>query len=143
MKWWDQMPQLFLSILPSLFLSQNLLQCGITLVLICSFVDYLTSLGEKMPLQGKLLLISVYLPDINDIYNLYYELHTVISVHVCELLSHVRLYDPINCSPPGSSLLEISQTRTLVWVTIPFSRRSPQPREQTQVSHVAGRIFTV
>ena len=45
-----------------------------------------------MPLQGKLLLISVYLPDINDTYNLYYELHTVISVCVCESLSHVRLF---------------------------------------------------
>ena len=37
-----------------------------------------------MTLQDKLLLIiSVYLPDINDIYNLYYELHAVISVCVC------------------------------------------------------------
>ena len=75
---------LLLSTLPPLLLSQNLLQCGIILVLICSLVDYLTSLGKKMTLQGKLsLIISVYLPDINDIYNLYYELHAVISVCVC------------------------------------------------------------
>ena len=29
------------------------------------------------------------------------------------------------------------------WVAIPFSRGSSQPRDQTQVSHIAGRFFTV
>ena len=28
------------------------------------------------------------------------------------------------------------------WVAIPFSRGSSQPRNQTQVSHIAGRCFT-
>ena len=28
------------------------------------------------------------------------------------------------------------------WVTLPFSRRSSQPRYQTQVSHIAGGFFT-
>ena len=36
-----------------------------------------------------------------------------------------------------------SQARTLEWVTIPFSRRSSQPRDWTQVSHPAGRFFTI
>ena len=35
----------------------------------------------------------------------------------------------------------ILQARTLVWVTFPFSRRSSQPRDQTKVSHIAGRFF--
>ena len=36
----------------------------------------------------------------------------------------------------------ILQARILEWVAIPFSRRSSQPRDQTQVSHMAGRFFT-
>ena len=36
----------------------------------------------------------------------------------------------------------ILQSRILEWVAIPFSRRSYEPRDQTQVSHIAGRFFT-
>ena len=32
--------------------------------------------------------------------------------------------------------------RILEWVAIPFSRESSQPRDQTQVSHTAGRFLT-
>ena len=36
------------------------------------------------------------------------------------------------------------QTRILEWIAFPFSRRSPQPNNQTQaqVSHIAGGFFT-
>ena len=36
----------------------------------------------------------------------------------------------------------ILQTRILEWVGIPFLRGSSQPRDQTQVSRIAGRFFT-
>ena len=36
----------------------------------------------------------------------------------------------------------ILQVRTLEWVAFPFSRGSSQPRDGTQVSHIAGRFFT-
>ena len=36
----------------------------------------------------------------------------------------------------------ISQSRLLEWFAISFSRASSQPRDQTQVSHIAGRFFT-
>ena len=36
----------------------------------------------------------------------------------------------------------ILQARTLEWVAIPFSRGSSQPRDWTQVSHIACRLFT-
>ena len=36
----------------------------------------------------------------------------------------------------------ILQARMLEWVAFPFSRGSSQPRDQTQVSHIAGRFFT-
>ena len=53
------------------------------------------------------------------------------------------LCDPMDCSPPGSSVHGDSQARILEWVAMPFSRGSTQPRDQTQVSHIAGRLFTV
>ena len=45
-------------------------------------------------------------------------------------------------SPPGSSVHEILQGRILEWVAIPFSRRASWPRDQIQVSCIAGRFFT-
>ena len=46
-------------------------------------------------------------------------------------------------SQPGSSVHGILQARTLEWVAIPFSRGSSWPRDQTQVSWIAGRIYTI
>jgi len=48
-------------------------------------------------------------------------------------LSHVLLCDPMDCSPPGSSVHGISQKRVLEWVAISFSNGSSQPRDRTQV----------
>ena len=36
----------------------------------------------------------------------------------------------------------ILQARILEWVPIPFSRGSLQPRDQAQVSHIAGGFLT-
>ena len=52
------------------------------------------------------------------------------------------LYDPMDCSPPGSSIHGIIPKRTLEWVAIPFSRGSSRPRVGTRVSWIAGRFFT-
>ena len=52
------------------------------------------------------------------------------------------LCDPMDCSPPGSSVHEIFQARILEWVAISFSRGSSQPRDWTRVSCTAGRFFT-
>ena len=49
----------------------------------------------------------------------------------------------MDCSPPGSSVHGIFQARVLEWVAISFSRGSSQPRDWTQVCHIAGRRFTV
>ena len=50
--------------------------------------------------------------------------------------------DPMDCSPPGSSVHEIFQARILEWVAISFSRGSSQPRDRTRVSRTAGGFFT-
>ena len=53
------------------------------------------------------------------------------------------LCDPVDCSPPSSSVHGILQARILEGVAISFSRGSSQPRDWTQVSCIAGRFFTI
>jgi len=47
------------------------------------------------------------------------------------------------CSPPGSSVHEISQEKIMEWVSIPFSKGSSWPRDWTQISHPVGRFFSL
>ena len=53
------------------------------------------------------------------------------------------LCNPVDCSLPGSSVHAIFQARILEWVAVSFSRGSSQLRDQTQVSCIVGRHFTV
>ena len=49
------------------------------------------------------------------------------------------LCDPMDCSPPGSSVHGILQARLLEWVAMSFSRESSWFRDQAWVSCIAGR----
>ena len=55
----------------------------------------------------------------------------------------LTLYNPKNCSLPGSSVHGIFQARILEWVPISFSTGSSQTRDQTWVSCTAGSCFTI
>ena len=59
------------------------------------------------------------------------------------LQSGPTLCDPMDCTPPGSSVHGILQARLLEWVAILFSSGSSWPRDWTQVSPIAGRFFTI
>ena len=50
--------------------------------------------------------------------------------------SCLTLFDPMDL------VHGILQVRVLEWVVFAFSRGSSQSRDQTQVSHIAGRFFT-
>ena len=55
------------------------------------------------------------------------------------------LCNPIDCSPPGSSVYGIFQARILEWVAISYSRGLLNPRIETQSLGspvLAGRFFT-
>ena len=71
--------------------------------------------------------VSVFLNSVADFYSL--------KVKVAQ--SCPTLCDPMDCTVHG-----ILQARILEWVTIPFSKGSSQPRDQTQVSLILGRFFT-
>ena len=73
-------------------------------------------------------------------------LHSLVRSHfilvcVCVLAKWLQscliLWDPMNCSPPGSSVHGILQKRMLESVAMAFSRRSSQPRHWTHVSYVS------
>ena len=53
------------------------------------------------------------------------------------LLSCLTLCDPMDLSPPGSSVNGILQARILEWVAMPSSRRSSELRDRTRVSYVS------
>ena len=57
--------------------------------------------------------------------------------------SCLTLCNPMDCSLPASSIHEIFQARILESVAISFSRGSFQPRDQTPISHTAGRLFAI
>ena len=66
-------------------------------------------------------------------------------VHAKSLQLCPALCNPMEYSPPRSSVHGILQARILEWVAIPCLRGSFRPRDQTQVSCVsciASRLFT-
>ena len=69
------------------------------------------------------------------------------ALYVCKVkvksLSPVQLCNPMDCSPPGSSIHRIFQARVLECVAISFSRGSSQLRDWTQVSCITGRHFNI
>ena len=64
------------------------------------------------------------------------------SAAAMSLQSCPALCNPKSCSLPGSSVHRILQARTLEWVAMPSFRGSSGPRDQTQVSCIAGRFST-
>ena len=73
----------------------------------------------------------------------WFEWTECIYTYICCLVakSCPTLCDPMDCSPPGSSVRGISQVRTLEWIAISFCRGSSQPRDQTLTSCISKRIL--
>ena len=65
---------------------------------------------------------------------------SIFGSEVAQLCS--TLFDPVDCSLPGSSVHGILQARILEWVTISFSRGSSRPRDRTRVSCIGGDALT-
>ena len=68
--------------------------------------------------------------------------HAFMCVFGQSLQSCLTLCDPMDCSPPGSSVDGILQARILEWVAMPSSRGSSWPRDLNHVSCFAGKFFT-
>ena len=75
---------------------------------------------------------------------LYFHMYKYVYIFekIVKSLSRVRLFPTpwtVVCQAPLST--GIIQAGILEWVAIFFFRRSSQPRDQTQVSHIAGRLL--
>ena len=67
------------------------------------------------------------------------------SACVCVLITQ-SCWAPCNlmvCSSSGSSVCGFLQARILEWFAISFSKGSSRPRDQTLVSCISGRFFTI
>ena len=73
---------------------------------------------------------------LEKIVKFYMELPSVLS---CVVMSDS--VTPVDCSPPGSSVHGIFQTRILEWTAIFSSRESSQLRDQTLVSYMVKWIL--
>ena len=62
---------------------------------------------------------------------------TIQSIMCVRAQSCPTVWDPVDCSLPGSSVPGIFQTRILEWLAIPFSRGSSQLRDQTRISCIS------
>ena len=106
--------------------------------------------SRRVPCAMQQVLISIYfIPSVNSVYTsvpIYQFLSPSFptpSLKVKVLVSKLSatVCDPMDCSPPGSSVHEILQARVLGWIAILFSRGFS--RGQTQVSCISGRFFTI
>ena len=76
---------------------------------------------------------------------IWYSCLCVHNMYVCVSVASASsvLCHPMDCSPPGCSVHGILQARILEGVAISFSKGYSQPRDQTLVSHIAGRFIIV
>ena len=63
--------------------------------------------------------------------------HTHEHTHICGAQLHLTLCDPMNYSPPGSSVHGILLARILEWATISSPRESSGPTDQSAISYVS------
>ena len=64
--------------------------------------------------------------------------HDFLKVKVLFTQSCLTLFNPMDVSPPGSSVHGVLQAKILEWVVIPFSRGSSSSMDQSQASCIAG-----
>ena len=99
-----------------------------------------------------LMLSSLYILDINPLLDISFaNQHLwvfIVNSHSLEpywnnaLRSVFKVKVAQSCPTLYSPWNSLQASRTLEWMAFPFSRGSSQPRDQTQVSHVAGGFFT-
>ena len=107
---------------------------------------------------SNLVVVVVYCDKLPSYPNFDFELFctwivTAATAHFCSQLRDVlkvlvtqscqTLCNPMDCSPPGSPVHRILQARILEWVAISFSWGSSPPRDQTHISCITSRFFTV
>ena len=115
--------------------------------------EVLTKLREDLELYYKKLLMQLEVREIKmrpkNLANItdskvLLNMFTFYCVCMLRHFSHAWLFATLWTIACQASLsMGILQARILEWVAIPFSQESSQPRDRTQVSCTAGRLYTV
>ena len=71
--------------------------------------------------------------------NMWHILWNTACMHAKLLQLCLTLCNPMDCSPPGSSVHRILQARILEWVVMPSSRLFSPPRDQTHIISMGSR----
>ena len=68
-------------------------------------------------------------------------IHKLVEGGVCVHTQSHSCCNPLDCSPPDSSVRGIFQARTLEWLAMSSSRGSSQPKDQTCISCIGRQIL--
>ena len=112
-------------------------------------LHWLTGFASNSAAQFLIMELQVHNPlkllanlSVNPLY------HLITRYYYCPLIMCVfshkscpTLLDPMDYSPPGSSVHGIFQARILEWVDISFSRGFSRSSDRTWVSCIADRLF--
>jgi len=79
------------------------------------------------------------IPEMQEWFNIHKSVNVVNHINEMKYKNYFIISWTVACQAPVS--MGILQARILVWVAIPSSRGSFQPRDQNQVFHIAGRFF--
>ena len=101
---------------------------------------YLQNHELKFLFQGPLVMVAC------DSKSGFLPLYSILYIHLAgfgDLVAklYLTLCDPMDCSPPGSSVHGVLQARILEWVAISLFRGSSQPRNRTRVSFTCRQIL--
>ena len=108
-------------------------------ITVCSFEDqtFWKDSGGHSRWEEMSVLLLGSLWDVARILN---HCHFIIYRHAWVAQWCLTLCDPVDCSPPGSSV-HVFQARILEWVAIPFSRASFWPKDWTLISSISRDIL--
>ena len=111
---------------------------SLTTIISSSSLSHVAHVRLSCTERGDFLLFTSHILSFPTSYNCFprsLDLECAVCAQVCP-----NLWDPMDCSPPGSSVHGIFQARILEWVAISSSRGSSQSRDQTCISYI-GRLF--
>ena len=121
--------------------SQYWAQCRKSLKIVC-----LSPFSERVPAGSLICELNLMpAPQVSNISKwAFFYFKSGASIWICAKLcqSCLTLCDPMDSSPPGSSVCGILQARILEWVAMPSSREFSLPRDQTCISCTDGGYFT-
>ena len=106
-----------------------------------SIFHYIPPLGRPVPYLHPISLAYRGEPPLS--FFQYIPSYSTMYIHSVSVNGKVAQSCPALCDLMDYMVHGILQARILEWVAFPFSRGSSQPKDRTQVSCIAGRLFTI